>query len=95
MKRYWEFLEEDMLKMFDHFYSSGEISKGCSSAFIILIPKVNNPVILKDYRPITLVGIISKVISKGLAERIKRCWVQLFQRINRRFSKEGLFWTDP
>ncbi|XP_022001134.1 uncharacterized protein LOC110898626 [Helianthus annuus] len=51
---------------------NGVISYGCSSAFITLIPKLRNPVGLKDFRPITLVDIINKVISKVLAARLKK-----------------------
>ncbi|XP_035831953.1 uncharacterized protein LOC118480996 [Helianthus annuus] len=45
---------------------------GCGSSFIALIPKIKDPLGLKDYRPISLVGIINKVISKVLANRLKR-----------------------
>ena len=45
---------------------------GCNSAFITLIPKSKDPGSLNDYRPITLVGIVNKVVSKVLANRLKR-----------------------
>ncbi|KAJ0554035.1 putative RNA-directed DNA polymerase [Helianthus annuus] len=45
---------------------------GCGSSFIALIPKVKDPLSLKDYRPISLVGIVNKVISKVLANRLKK-----------------------
>nr|XP_043629901.1 uncharacterized protein LOC122601202 [Erigeron canadensis] len=51
--------------------SRGTINRGCGSAFITLIPKVRDPSQLNDYRPITLIGVTSKVISKVLANRIR------------------------
>ena len=57
MKRYW---------------STGNISNGCNSSFITLIPKVQDPLNLSDYRPISLIGCYYKIISKILAERMKK-----------------------
>ncbi|XP_022014805.1 uncharacterized protein LOC110914312 [Helianthus annuus] len=42
------------------------------SSFITLVPKRNDPVELKNYRPINLIGIISKMVSKVLANRLKK-----------------------
>ena len=47
------------------------INEGCNASFITLIPKVLNPIGLNDFRPISLIGIYYKVISKMLAERLK------------------------
>ena len=69
---FWDHLEGDFFKILSSFYDPGEISSGCGSSFITLIPKIKNPIGLKDYRPITLVGVISKVISKVLSERLKK-----------------------
>ena len=65
-------MEDDFVNLMNHFHDCGVISRGCSSSFITLIPKTKSPVGLKDYRPINLVGIISKVISKVLASRMKK-----------------------
>ncbi|XP_035837072.1 uncharacterized protein LOC118484992 [Helianthus annuus] len=49
----------------------GTIATGCSSSFITFIPKNKDPVGMKEYRPINLIGVISKTISKILANRLK------------------------
>jgi len=48
------------------------IIQGCNASFITLVPKVRDPSKLEQYRPISLVGAIYKVISKVLAGRIKK-----------------------
>jgi len=43
----------------------------CNTYFITLIPKRERPFSLNDYRPISLVGCMHKIISKILANRLK------------------------
>lgn len=61
----------DFLNIMLNFYSTGIISHGCSSSYITLIPKITSIQSLSDFRPITLIGCIKKVISKTLANRFK------------------------
>lgn len=42
------------------------------STFIALIPKRSNPQEIKDFRPITLIGCLYKIISKILANRLNK-----------------------
>ncbi|GJT56960.1 putative RNA-directed DNA polymerase, eukaryota, reverse transcriptase zinc-binding domain protein [Tanacetum coccineum] len=45
---------------------------GANSSFFTLIPKVNNPIFIKDFRPISLIGIHYKIIAKILANRLSK-----------------------
>ncbi|GJZ70184.1 putative RNA-directed DNA polymerase, eukaryota, reverse transcriptase zinc-binding domain protein [Tanacetum coccineum] len=47
-------------------------SDGSNSAFITLIPKVSNPLFIKDYRPISLIGIHYKIVAKILANSLSK-----------------------
>ena len=40
--------------------------------FIILIPKVENPQSLKEFRAISLFGCMFKIVAKVLANRLKK-----------------------
>ena len=46
--------------------------KGTNASFITLVPKVANPQHLNEFRPISLVGCVYKIISKILSSRLKR-----------------------
>jgi hypothetical protein len=47
------------------------LSKGIDSTFIALIPKVNSPQRLNDFRPISLVGSLYKILSKVLDNKLR------------------------
>jgi len=72
IKKSWDFLKEDVMVVMNLFHETGCIPKGCNASFIALVPKVRNPVHLDQYRPISLVGAMYKIISKVLAGRIKK-----------------------
>ncbi|GJS38460.1 RNA-directed DNA polymerase, eukaryota [Tanacetum coccineum] len=48
----------------------GCLARGCNASFIVLIPKNSDPVDLGDYRPISLIGCMYKVLSKLLSRRL-------------------------
>lgn len=69
-KKYWDLIKIDVIRFVKDFELSGSIANGCNSSFISLIPKTKNPLSLKEYRPINLVGCIYKILSKVLANRL-------------------------
>nr|GEV66535.1 RNA-directed DNA polymerase, eukaryota, reverse transcriptase zinc-binding domain protein [Tanacetum cinerariifolium] len=52
------------------FFSSCTFPKGCNSSFIALIPKTQNEKTVKDFRPISLIRSLYKIIAKILANRL-------------------------
>lgn len=52
-------------------HSRGKLSKSIGASFIALIPKKNGVDHLKDFRPITLIGSIYKILVKVLAKRLQ------------------------
>nr|GEZ30546.1 RNA-directed DNA polymerase, eukaryota [Tanacetum cinerariifolium] len=46
------------------------IFSGCNSSFVALIPKTHDPKFVSDYRPISLIGSLYKVVTKILATRL-------------------------
>lgn len=45
--------------------------RGSNCSFIVLIPKKENPVKVSDFRPISLIGCLYKVLVKVLANRLR------------------------
>ncbi|GJW05294.1 RNA-directed DNA polymerase, eukaryota [Tanacetum coccineum] len=64
------FIGPDFCGAVEHFFVNGSFAKGCNSSFIALIPKVADAKFVNDYRPISLIGSVYKVVSKILANRL-------------------------
>ncbi|GJY32993.1 RNA-directed DNA polymerase, eukaryota, reverse transcriptase zinc-binding domain protein [Tanacetum coccineum] len=69
-RRYWGFLESDVVEAVTYFFQYGSFPKGSNSSFIALIPKMHDAKLVKDFRPISLIGSLYKIIAKILANRM-------------------------
>lgn len=66
-------LKGDFITFFLEFHSNRSLVKGSNSSFITLIPKVEeNPVKLKEFRSISLIGCMYNVLAKLLANRLRK-----------------------
>ncbi|GKV29432.1 hypothetical protein SLEP1_g38359 [Rubroshorea leprosula] len=71
LKYAWHYIKEDFINFFTEFHCNGKLVKGLNSSFLTMIPKKLNVVELKDYRPISLIGCVYKLLAKVLANRLK------------------------
>ena len=71
-QRNWDVCGEDLTRMVLRVLNGDEVPTEINSTFIVLIPKVQNPVSLNQFRPISLCNVVYKIISKALANRLKR-----------------------
>ena len=68
----WDLVKMDIMDLFKDFHERGKFGKGLNSTFLALIPKRRGAEDLKDFRPISLVGSLYKLIAKVLANRLKK-----------------------
>lgn len=71
LKSFWSLISNDVMNVVRYFEAHGTLGRGCNSSFITLAAKIKDPTVLSDYRPISLIGSIYKIISKVLASRLK------------------------
>ncbi|GJU18294.1 RNA-directed DNA polymerase, eukaryota [Tanacetum coccineum] len=69
-KKYWRFIGSDFCEAVEHFFKFEAFAKGCNSSFITLIPKKMDAKFVTDFRPISLIGCVYKVVTKILANRL-------------------------
>ena len=67
----WSVVENDVMDFFDYFYRHFVFERSLNASFLILIPKKSNAVNIMDFRPISLVGSVYKLLSKVLANRLR------------------------
>ena len=60
------------MAIFHNFHTQAMFEKSLNASFLTLIPKKVDAVEVKDFQPISLVGGIYKIISKVLANRLRR-----------------------
>lgn len=68
----WEIIKGDLVKVFKEFFESDIINLGVNITFLVLIPKKEGTVELNDFRPISLVIILYKIIAKVLSSRVRK-----------------------
>ena len=66
----WGILKIDIMAVFHHFHVTGQFEKSLNATFIALITKKAAAVEIKDFRPISLVGGVYKILAKVLASRL-------------------------
>ncbi|XP_071694908.1 uncharacterized protein [Rutidosis leptorrhynchoides] len=75
--KYWDIIKDDLMCALNWFWESETISNGCNATFIALIPKVKDPLNFSNYRPISLINSYYKILSKILANGIKKLILRL------------------
>ena len=55
----------DVMAVFENFHRYSVFERSLNASFLTLIPKKNNAIDVKDFRPISLVGSVYKLLSKG------------------------------
>jgi hypothetical protein len=72
LKNCWDIIKGEITIMFDQFHGVGRLPKSLLSYFVTLIPKTNSPFGLGDFRHISLLGCLYKLIAKVLTTRLAK-----------------------
>jgi len=66
----WDLIKSDIMGVFTNFHAQSKFVKSLNASFIALIPKSLGATDLANFRPISLVSDIYKIIAKVLANRM-------------------------
>jgi hypothetical protein len=72
VKNFWYLLKGEVRILLDQFHGNARLPKDLLSYFITLIPKVECPSTLGEFRPISLLGCLYKIVAKVLAARLAK-----------------------
>lgn len=69
-KASWPVIGKEVVIAVRSFFEKGFLPKGVNSTILALIPKKEEAIYMRDYRPISCCNVLYKIISKLLANRI-------------------------
>ncbi|XP_028080046.1 uncharacterized protein LOC114281693 [Camellia sinensis] len=87
IQKCWNIMKGEFVQLMKEFHANGKLAKGINSSFITLIPKKENPVGLGDYRPISLISSIYKIVAKILSKRLRRVMPKIISEVQTAFLR--------
>ena len=89
-QHYWDLVGKDITTYVLSFLNSASLPENLNHTFITLIPKVKNPKLVFDFRPISLCNVLYKIFSKVLANRLKKILPHIITEHQSAFTKDWL-----
>jgi len=87
IKHVWPMIGEDFSRFIIQFFETGHLPPSINITWVTLIPKEKVAEEVKDYRPISMVGSVYKVIAKILSKRLREVIPELIREVQTTFIK--------
>jgi hypothetical protein len=88
IKKYWTLLRKPLFKYSNCCHTKGRLTANFRTASIKLIPKKGDTSNIKNWRPISLLSCLYKVISRALNNRLKKARSYIFSRAQKGFTSD-------
>ena len=86
-KQFWYLIKNEVRIFFDKFHGNEAFQRSLLSYFVTLIPKVKSPLSLKEFRPISLLGSLYKILAQVLAGRLSKLMNSVISKSQSAFVK--------
>jgi hypothetical protein len=70
LKKCWHTIKDDVYNLYQDFFNGVVDIQSVKNSFITLVPKVNTPITLNDFRLISLLNGVVKIITKLMGDRL-------------------------
>jgi len=87
LKKCWPIVKGEFYTLCQDFYLGKLNLESINTSYIILIPKTSSPESVDDYRPISLMNISLKLLTKILADRLQKVITLLIHKNQYGFIK--------
>jgi hypothetical protein len=87
IKKCWHIIKTDFYQLCHDFFNESGSLHAINSSFIRLVPKVNNPEHANDYRPISLLNSVLKLLTNLLSRRLQAVILKLIHKNQYGFIK--------
>jgi hypothetical protein len=88
-KEYWDIVGDEVVTEVLKVLDGSPMPDKWNDTTVVLIPKVRKPEYIKDLRPISLCNVIYKLISKVLANRLKKYYLRWCRNPKVRLCRVG------
>jgi hypothetical protein len=69
---YWDIVGTDITNFVLNILNNNGDPGNINYTYLCLIPKIKNPIMPSDYRPIALCNVLLKIVTKTIANRLKK-----------------------
>jgi hypothetical protein len=95
IKKIWKYIRIPLLNYANYCFKTGSLTQNFRSAVIKLIPKKGDTRLLKNWRPISLLSNVYKILSRAFSARLKKINNRVCSRAqkgynNMRYTQEVL-----
>lgn len=80
LKTFWNTIKDEVCSFVNEFHVNSKLPKCVVGSFMLLIPKKEIAHKINEYRPISLVGCLYKILAKVLSKRLKRVLPKVISR---------------
>ncbi|KAJ3700519.1 hypothetical protein LUZ61_004224 [Rhynchospora tenuis] len=70
-KEHWMLVKQELLSIFEHLFNQSLDLQDLNLAHIVVLPKVEGAQLMSEFRPISILNYVPKLISKVLATRLQ------------------------
>ena len=89
-QHFWGLVGKDITSSVLFLLNSATLLEHINHTFLTLIPKVKNPELVSEFRPISLCNVVYKLLSKVLANRLKQILPKIITEHQSAFTKDRL-----
>mgnify|MGYP000862446350 CR=1 FL=1 len=77
LQHYWDVCGKEVTSAVLRIVKGVDSAESINESVLVLIPKVENPTLLSQFRPISLCNVVYKIISKMITNRLKKILPEL------------------
>lgn len=70
-QKYWKIIGDEVTAFLNKVWCGDILMSTINHTYVVLIRKINDPTLIKDFRPISLCNVLYKVLSKAVVLRLK------------------------